>query len=229
MDENQVIQYVNAIGNALNELDRHIKAIEEKVDEGIAEADKRINELHKVVYDEIINPANEYIGKMDREARFDDFNEKYGERLGSLNDELSAIEGDDYDIVRDAFDQYDSYEGDKPDEDEFVNALVEAVGNQLSQIKEKLGIAPNADIEVKQDEDGNTVVESEGEVVATDDGEGAEEDEGEGEDVTTVEVEKPAKEEGEEAEAEGEEKEADSESDEDELKAFEKELENYKK
>lgn len=224
MDENQVIQYVNAIANALNELDRHIKAVEEKVDEGIAEADKRINELHNVVYDEIINPANEYIGKMDREARFDDFNEKYGERLGSLNGELSAIEGDDYDIVRDAFDQYDSYEGDKPDEDEFVDSLVEAVGNQLSQIKEKLGIAPNADIEVKQDEDGNTVVESEGEVVATDEGDGAEEDE----DVTTVEVEEPAEEEGEEAEAEGEE-EADSESDEDELKAFEKELENYKK
>lgn len=227
MDENQVIQYVNAIANALNELDRHIKAVEEKVDEGIAEADKRINELHNVVYDEIINPANEYIGKMDREARFDDFNEKYGERLGSLNGELSAIEGDDYDIVRDAFDQYDSYEGDKPDEDEFVDSLVEAVGNQLSQIKEKLGIAPNADIEVKQDEDGNTVVESEGEVVATDDGEGVEEeDKGEGEDVTTVEVEEPEKEEGEEAEAEGEEE---PESEEDELKAFEKELENYKK
>lgn len=225
MDENQVIQYVNAIANALNELDRHIKAVEEKVDEGIAEADKRINELHNVVYDEIINPANEYIGKMDREARFDDFNEKYGERLGSLNGELSAIEGDDYDIVRDAFDQYDSYEGDKPDEDEFVDSLVEAVGNQLSQIKEKLGIAPNADIEVKQDEDGNTVVESEGEVVATDEGDG--EEEGEGEDVTTVEVEEPAEEEGEEEEAEGEEEEAGS--DEDELKAFEKELENYKK
>lgn len=228
MDENQVIQYVNAIANALNELDRHIKAVEEKVDEGIAEADKRINELHNVVYDEIINPANEYIGKMDREARFDDFNEKYGERLGSLNDELSAIEGDDYDIVRDAFDQYDSYEGDKPDEDEFVDSLVEAVGNQLSQIKEKLGIAPNADIEVKQDEEGNTVVESEGEVVATDDGDG-EEDKGEDEDVTTVEVEEPAKEEGEEKEAEGEEEKEEAGSDEDELKAFEKELENYKK
>jgi hypothetical protein len=150
MDEQEFIKYWNIVQQYYAELSEHLTALERKVDEGMAENDKQINELRTTVYDEIINPANEYIDEMDRNDRFDQFNEKHGEKLKPFNEELSAIEGDDFDMVRTAFDAYDNYEGeDKMDEDEYVDALVEQVGQKLADIKEKLGIPADTEVAVQ--------------------------------------------------------------------------------
>lgn len=168
MNEQQLIEYWNLIRGAIGQLNDQIKSIEKKVDEYVAEGDKRINELRSVVYDEIINPANEYISKAEKDARFEDFDSKYGEKLRPYNDELSALEGEDFDIVRSAFDKYDDWEGDKMGEDEYVDALIEEVGKQLSDIKKKLGIPADTDISVEETGDGEVaVVTEDGEVVAS--------------------------------------------------------------
>lgn len=214
MDEQRFMEYWSVIQQYYQELSEHITAVEKKVDDGLAENDRQINELRTTVYDEIINPANEYIAGQEKEARFADFNDKYGDKLRPFNEDLSILEGSDFDAVRSAFDQYDGYEGEnKMEEDAFVDALVEELGNKLSTIKQKLGVPEDTEIAVQETGDGEVeVVTEDGEVVASSDGEEKPE-----EDVTTVEVtEEPEEEDGE------------KEDDPDELAAFEEELKNYK-
>ena len=131
---------------------------------------------------------------------------------------MKAFEGDDYDVVREAFNQYDDYEGDKADVDTYVNALVEELGGKLSQIKESLGIPEDTEIAVEQTEDGETVVTTEdGEVVASTDEDEENRGEVEGDDATESEPDvEDVLEDGE------------AEDDPEEIAAFEEELKNYK-
>ena len=215
MDENQISEFLYTLREAVLQVNEHLKQVEKKLDESIASTDEKVNELKTTVYDEIINPANEYISGQEKEARFDDFNEKYGDKLRPFNDDLSTLEGSDYDLVRDAFDRYDSFEGDKMGEDEFVEALIGQLGDKLSEIKRKLGVPEDTDIAVQETGDGEVeVVTEDGEVVASSD-EGSEEGEEPEEEKTTVEVTDLPEDE-------------DKDDDPDEVAAFEKELESYK-
>lgn len=151
--------FKNALDIAFDRLEQMDKMYEDYRDQ----TDERIHSVEATLYDEIINPTKDYIAGQERDARFNDFNAKYGEKLGAYNDALRSLEGEDYDLTKSAFDKYDNLEGEKPDEEEFVNALVEEVGAQLNKIKEGLGLPADAEIEVKQTEDGETVVEVDGE------------------------------------------------------------------
>lgn len=213
MDEQRFMEYWAVIQQYYQELSEHLGALEQKVDENFAENDRQINELRTTVYDEIINPANEYIAGQEKEARFADFDEKYGEKLRPFNEDLSALEGEDYDVVRDAFDKYDDFEGDKMGEDEYVEALVGELGNKLDAIKKAFGVPEDTEIAVEQKEDGETVVTTEdGEVIAS-----TEEEEGD--------EELPKEEEEEDVEITDEDE---VEDDPEEVAAFEEELKNLK-
>ena len=169
MNEEEIINYLNSLRDAIIDGAKVIKDLEKKVDEYISANDEKVNELKSTLYEQIIDPANEYIAEMDRNDRFEQFNEKHGEKLSPFNKELSALEGEDFDIVRTAFDAYDDYEGeDRMDEDEYVDQLIEQVGQKLSDIKEKLGIPADKDISVQENEDGGVeVVTEDGDVVAS--------------------------------------------------------------
>lgn len=173
MSEEEIINYLRSLRDAIVEGAEVIKGLEKKVDEYISANDEKVNELRTTLYEQIIDPANEYIAEMDRNDRFEQFNEKHGEKLSPFNEELSALEGDDFDIVRTAFDAYDDYEGDdRMDEDEYVDRLIEQVGQKLSDIKERLGIPADKDVSVQENEDGDVeVVTEDGDVVASTDGE----------------------------------------------------------
>lgn len=215
MDEQEFIKYWNIVQQYYAELSEHLTALERKVDEGMAENDKQINELRTTVYDEIINPANEYIDEMDRNDRFEQFNEKHGEKLKPFNEELAALEGDDFDLSRTAFDAYDSYEGDdKMDEDEYVDQLVEQVQEKLADIKAKLGVPEDTEVAVQETEDGDVeVVTEDGDVIASTDGEEEHvEEEGGEEDDKPVEITGATE----------------IDDDPDEVAAFEEELKNQK-
>lgn len=218
MDENQISEFLYTLRDAVLQLNEHLTQVEKKLDESIVSTDEKVNELKTTVYDEIINPANEYIAGQEKEARFDDFNEKYGDKLRPFNDDLSTLEGSDYDLVRDAFDRYDSFEGDKMGEDEYVEALVDELGNKLDAIKKAFGVPEDTDIAVQETGDGEVeVVTEEGEVIASSDEESKEEGEDEKpeEEETTVEITDLPEDE-------------DKDDDPDEVAAFEKELESYK-
>lgn len=224
MSEEEIINYLNSLRDAIIDGAKVIKDLEKKVDEYISANDEKVNELKSTLYEQIIDPANEYIAEMDRNDRFEQFNEKHGEKLSPFNEELSALEGDDFDIVRTAFDAYDNYEGDdRMDEDEYVDQLIEQVGQKLSDIKEKLGIPADKDISVQENEDGDVeVVTEDGDVVAST------EDEEE-----LVEEEPVEEEDGDEVTDDGEDEtlEITDESEEDdpeEVAAFEEELKKQK-
>lgn len=221
MNEEEIINYLRSLRDAIVEGAETIKNLEKKVDEYISANDEKVNELKSTLYEQVIDPANEYIAEMDRNDRFNQFNERHGEKLSPFNEELSALEGDDFDIVRTAFDAYDDYEGDdRMDEDEYVDQLIEQVGQKLSDIKEKLGIPAGTDVAVQETEDGEVeVVTEDGEVVASTDDEEESLEEKHGDEVT---------EDGEDDEAVKIDDASEVEDDPEEVAAFEEELKKQK-
>lgn len=161
--DNELIQVLQQFKQAIDMCMEKIDYLDKMIENFKEENDERIHEIESTLYDEIINPTKEYIEEAEKTARFNEFDSKYGDRLRPFNEPLSVLEGEDFDIVRSAFDKYDSYEGEKADQDAYVERIVEEVGKQLDAIKKGLGLPEDAEIEVKQTEDGETVVEVEDE------------------------------------------------------------------
>lgn len=208
--DNELIQVLQQFKQAIDMCMEKIDYLDKMIENFKEENDERIHEIESTLYDEIINPANEYIEEANRNERFNEFESKYGDRLRPFNEPLSVLEGEDFDIVRSAFDKYDSFEGEKADQDTYVEKIVEEVGKQLDAIKKGLGLPEDAEIEVKQTEDGETVVEVE--------------DEGHGDDeeiIASTEDDEPFEDEHEEGEGEPDEE---PEDDPEEVAAFEEEL-----
>lgn len=145
--------FKDAIDIILARLDRY--------DEMYHAQDERIEELEKTFYDDILEPARKALEENVYEDEYSKFHEQYGEKLDPYNDQLRAIEGEDFDLSRKAFDDYSSYE-EKPNLDEYVNALVDSVGKQLKEIKDKLGI--EGDIKATVDEEGEVEVKADDKV-----------------------------------------------------------------
>lgn len=211
MDEMQLNEILASYRDAINALieradaqDGMIQAVREK-----AEGTERL------IFDEVINPAKAEMEKQIYNAGLEDFTNKYGEKLNGYNDKLRPIEGEDFDIMKQAYDGYNSIEGEKPDEAEYIDELVKVVDKQLDDIRAAIGAPANAEVEVKQDENGETTVEVDGQEVK-------EVSEG-SEDSDKTEVKET--EETEETEI----KDSDEESDPEELAALEEELLKYAK
>lgn len=208
MDEMQLNEILASYRDAINALieradaqDGMIQAVREK-----AEGTERL------IFDEVINPAKAEMEKQIYNAGLEDFTNKYGEKLNGYNDKLRPIEGEDFDIMKQAYDGYNSIEGEKPDEAEYIDELVKVVDKQLDDIRAAIGAPANAEVEVKQDENGETTVE-------VDDQEIKEVSEG------SEDSDKPEVKETEETEI----KDSDEESDPEELAALEEELLKYAK
>lgn len=211
MDEMQLNEILASYRDAINALieradaqDGMIQAVREK-----AESTERL------IFDEVINPAKAEMEKQIYDAGLEDFTNKYGEKLNGYNDKLRPIEGEDFDIMKQAYDGYNSIEGEKPDEAMYVDELVKVVDKQLDSIRAAIGAPANAEVAVKQDKDGETTVEVDGQEVKD-----VSED---SEDSDKTEVKET--EEAEETEI----KDSDEESDPDELAALEEELLKYAK
>lgn len=204
--DNELIQVLQQFKQAIDMCMEKIDYLDKMIENFKEENDERVHEIESTLYDEIINPTKEYIEEAEKTARFNEFDSKYGDKLRPFNEPLSVLEGDDFDIVRSAFDKYDSYEGEKADQDTYVEKIIEEVGKQLDAIKKGLGLPEDAEIEVKQTEDGETVVEVE--------------DEGHGDDeeiIASTEDDEPLEDEEESLDEE-------PEDDPEEVKAFEEEL-----
>ena len=190
--------FKDAIDIILTRLDRY--------DEMYHAQDERMDELEKTFYEDILEPARKALDERIYEDEYSKFHEQYGEKLDPYNEQLRAIEGEDFDLSRKAFDDYSSYE-EKPNVEEYVNALVETVGNQLKDIKDKLGI--DGEIRATVDEEGKVEVEVDEETAKEDK---VEENKDEGEESKIVEDDLFSM----------------VEDDPSEVEKFEKELEQYK-
>ena len=209
MDENQLNEILSSFRDAITALieradaqDDMIKAIQEKTDS-----------TERLIFDEVINPAKAEMEKQIYNAGLEDFSSRYSDKLSGYNDKLRPIEGEDFDIMKQAYDGYNSIEGEKPDEAVYIDELVKVVDKQLDDIRQAIGAPANAEVAVKQDEDGETVVEVDGKEVSE-------------ESVKEKPEEKPAESTDEEAEVSDSDEE---ETNPEELAALEKELLEYAK
>ena len=210
MDENQIFEILNSYKDAIDLL---INRCDELVNQ-VKGLEERVNKTDSILFDEILEPARLAMEADDKERRFGEFNEKYGERLSAYDKILGAAEGNpEFSMARNAFDEYEKIPEPRPESDVFVDGLVEEVEKQIDGIKESLGIEPDAKVEITQDENGDTEIKADGEVVASEKTE---------EETVAEETKEP------EVEAQGEldfSDEEETEDDPEEIKKFEEELE----
>lgn len=132
---------------------------------------QRQDELDSVVYDGLIGPANEQIAQQEYDDALSDFRCKFGEKLDKFDALSKAEEGDDFDLVKTAFDDYNDH--DYPfSPSEYVDkrveqfeakakALAEAAG---SVVKIETETPDGQDVEVTATPDGDVKTEVEGEI-----------------------------------------------------------------
>ena len=161
MDEQKLNEILTSYRDAINALiermdaqDEMVKAVVEKVDG-----------LDHLIFDEVINPAREAMDQSIYEAGLNDFGNRYKDKLASYNEKLRPIEGEDFDIVKQAYDGYNSIEGEKPDEAMYVDELIKVVDKQLEDIRTAIGAPADAEVTVSN-EDGETKVKVDGKEVS---------------------------------------------------------------
>lgn len=144
----------------LEDLTQAITTITEK----IAQIEEHVSELDSVLYDGIIGPTNEAIANQEYDAALSDFRMKFAEKLDEFVEPTKAIEGEDFDVFKSAFDAYNESDTDMAPA-EFVEKVAESLSEQIDTIREalaeKAGVEPEEiDVEVKT-EGGETVIEAE--------------------------------------------------------------------
>ena len=160
MDEQMLNEILTSYRDAINALiermdaqDEMVKAVVEKVDG-----------LNHLIFDEVINPAREAMDQSIYENGLNDFGNRYKDKFAGYNEKLRPIEGEDFDIVKQAYDGYNGIEGDKPDETMYVDELIKVVDKQLEDIRVAIGAPADAEVTVSN-EDGETKVEVDGKEV----------------------------------------------------------------
>ena len=161
-DSNMDEELNTKIDNLINA----IQMIASKCDE-LAE---RVDQLDSVLFDGLIGPANEQIAQDEYDAALSDFRCKFGEKLEPYDALSKAVEGDDFDIVKKAFDTYNDDDSLTMSPSEYVDKVAERFAEQAKKMAEAANAVvtiktetPEGEIEVKADEDGNVTVEGEAE------------------------------------------------------------------
>lgn len=155
MDENEIYEILSSYKQALDMIIERI----DQMDEMYHAADQRVDELEKTVREQVLDPINELVEEGEKNARFDEFDNKYGEKLSAFNDTLAPMEEEGFDLSRATFDAYDALpEDQRPDEEAYVNEVTRIAEEKINQIKEAFGIPADTATEVTDDGEGNVEV-----------------------------------------------------------------------
>lgn len=174
MDETELVEVLQSYKDAIGLLEEKFNAFSEEIGHVREELQTRIESLEDTVINGIINPAHEAAEKAAYDRDLEDFKGRYSEKIGPYLDKIKAVEGDDFDIYKTAFDGYKTYKDENGEnaleEAGYIDELLSGIASQLDKVKELIN-AEN--VEVSQDEAGNTELKADGETVA--EGEPAEE------------------------------------------------------
>ena len=107
-----------------------------------------LNEKIEALNTTLSERSKEFTGWIDN-REFKDFSDKYGEKLAPYAEKMGKIH-QDYDLVRDTYDAYNSSDM-SVDEDEFIDNTVSALNSYLKDI----GIPMDVAVEVKADMNGD--------------------------------------------------------------------------
>lgn len=151
-------------------------------------AEEGLKSLETKFIEEIYEPAKQAFDEAVDNENFRQFSEKYSEKLSPYADQINAVEGGDFDIMRNLYDEYNSMEveegQEKMSQDEYIEKIIPHIEEQLNTIRKKLGVET---LEVKVEDstgDGKAdaiEIKADGEEVTggepgSDDGEGKKDD-----------------------------------------------------
>ena len=103
--------------------------------------------------DNILNTVAESEKKYQHDVGVKGFAERNGEALGKYVEKLKKLNGEDFDLMESAFDEYNNTFSDI-EESTYVAQLVSEIDNKIAKLKEALG---DDEIEIKSDEDTTEV------------------------------------------------------------------------
>ena len=112
--------------------------------------------------DNILNTVAESEKKYQHDVGVKGFTERNGEALGKYVEKLKKLNGEDFDLMESAYDEYNNTFSDI-EESTYVAQLVSEIDNKIAKLKEALG---DDEVEIKSDED-TTEVKTEDTTVET--------------------------------------------------------------
>ena len=128
--------------------------------EEVSALNDKIEAVNSYMMDNIVNPSIAAY----KEEQFNDFNDKYGERLGKFNGTLqTSLNEPEYDATREAFNELDALpeeEREGIDEEAYVAGVEEGLAEYVQSIKESLGLPEGAAVEIKDDGNGDIEVKA---------------------------------------------------------------------
>ena len=116
----------------------------------IDEVNTKVDQLNEVLFKQIIEPAEESLVKAD----YEDFSERYGEKLQPVLEQYKALYPYEEDPMKQIYDESKNVEN----EDEFVNQVAMALSDEINNIKKSLGM-PEAEVKDVDVDDGTVVIE----------------------------------------------------------------------
>ena len=117
-----------------------------------AELESMVLEM-KDKLDNILNTVAESEKKYQHDVGVKGFTERNGKALGKYVEKLKKLNGEDFDLMSSAFDEYNNTFSDI-EESTYVAQLVSEIDNKIAKLKEALG---DDEIEIKSDEDTTEV------------------------------------------------------------------------
>ena len=128
--------------------------------EEVSALNDKIEAVNSYMMDNIVNPSIAAY----KEEQFNDFNDKYGERLGKFNGTLqTSLNEPEYDATREAFNELDALpqeEREGIDEEAYVSGVEEGLAEYVQNIKQSLGLPEETPVEIKDDGNGGIEVEA---------------------------------------------------------------------
>ena len=103
--------------------------------------------------DNILNTVNESENKYQHDVGVKGFTERNGESLGKYVDKLKKLNGDDFDLMSSAYDEYNDSFSDI-EESTYVAQLVSEIENKISKLREALG---EDEVEIESDDEKTEV------------------------------------------------------------------------
>ena len=103
--------------------------------------------------DNILNTVAESEKKYQHDVGVKGFTERNGKALGKYVEKLKKLNGEDFDLMESAFDEYNNTFSDI-EESTYVAQLVSEIDNKIAKLKEALG---DDEVEIKSDEDTTEV------------------------------------------------------------------------
>ena len=117
-----------------------------------SELEKMVLEM-KDKLDNILNTVNESEKKYQHDVGVKGFTERNGESLGKYVDKLKKLNGDDFDLMSSAYDEYNDSFSDI-EESTYVAQLVSEIENKISKLREALG---EDEVEIESDDEKTEV------------------------------------------------------------------------